>query len=129
MTNKEITPAPKPCPLCGGEGFLEYDAGNEVWSQSWQCGCKKCGIITSKAWGSSTWFVKKGEDAAAKTKAINSWNSRTESDLLKQAMDALETIMGLDIKGHSLMSRLQFSTPGREILEKVCDVLAQRKDA
>lgn len=33
-------------------------------------------------------------------------------------LEALSTLMNMDVKGHRLRDRLQFSTPGREILDK-----------
>ena len=65
----------KPCPFCGGHGSVTYDSGNEVWNQSWEAGCKKCGIGFHE-YGSNSWATNKKEDDAAKAKAIEQWNRR-----------------------------------------------------
>lgn len=40
-------------------------------------------------------------------------------------VEALEAILAMEIKGHSLLSRLQFSTPGRELAAKACEAMAK----
>ena len=40
-------------------------------------------------------------------------------------LDALQTLMAMDVKGHQLQYRLQFSTAGREILNKAISAIQQ----
>jgi hypothetical protein len=40
---------------------------------------------------------------------------------------ALETVMSMDVKGHELRDRLQFSPAGREIIEQVNAAIARVK--
>lgn len=72
MKAKEILP----CPFDGHSPDLVYDAGNEVWGQSWQVECPHCGARSKKFFGSSTWSVVKQQDKQAEADAIVWWNRR-----------------------------------------------------
>ena len=53
-----------------------------------------------------------------------------DADLVSASLDLLEalvTVMEMDVKGHQLQDRLQFSTAGREILSKVNAAIAKAK--
>lgn len=40
-------------------------------------------------------------------------------------LEALSTLLNMDVKGHRLGDRLQFSTPGRKILDKCNSAIAK----
>lgn len=67
----------KPCPFCGSGGERKYECGNEVFGQTFFCGCSKCGIWL-KAGGSNTWSVDKKRDSAAKLDVVMRWNTRAQ---------------------------------------------------
>lgn len=73
----------KPCPFCGGPASLGCDSGNEVYPQSWNPGCEKCGI-RFKAYGSSSWATNKKADEAAKSLAVGVWNKRVPAEAAEQ---------------------------------------------
>lgn len=58
---------------------------------------------------------------AAQLLSVERAEFRRERDALA---NALRTVMTMDVKGHQLQDRLQFSTPGREILEQCNSALA-----
>ena len=77
-TNQKMLEAQlKPCPFCGEHVVFKRDAGNEVWPQSFNIGCKKCSFSFGE-YGSSSWASNKKEDKAATDKVIARWNSRAE---------------------------------------------------
>jgi hypothetical protein len=45
----------------------------------------------------------------------------------EKLLAALETLMLMDVKGHALQDRLQFSTAGRAILERARAAIAKAK--
>lgn len=48
-------------------------------------------------------------------------------DTNKKLLDALESLLFMEVKGHALSDRLQFSEAGREILNKCLDAIKQAK--
>lgn len=42
-----------------------------------------------------------------------------------ELLEALSTLLNMDVKGHRLGDRLQFSTPGRKILDKCNSAIAK----
>lgn len=56
---------------------------------------------------------------------------KTEQDLLAESvpglLHALNTLMRMDVKGHELQDRLQFSDTGRAILEQCQNAINKAK--
>lgn len=50
------------------------------------------------------------------------WELEQQRDGL---LDALRAILTMDVKGHQLQDRLQFSTPGRALLDQCNAAIAQ----
>ena len=48
-------------------------------------------------------------------------------DTEQKLLDALESLLYMEVKGHALADRLQFSDAGREILTKCLDAIKQAK--
>jgi hypothetical protein len=46
-------------------------------------------------------------------------------DKVSELRGALQALLSMPVKGHALQDRLQFSTPGREILGRCFDALKQ----
>lgn len=44
-----------------------------------------------------------------------------------ELLEALEAVMSMDVKGHALRERLEFSTSGRELLGKVKAAITKAK--
>lgn len=48
-------------------------------------------------------------------------------DTEQKLLDALESLLYMEVKGHALADRLQFSDAGREILTKCLGAIKQAK--
>ena len=96
------------------------------------------------------WFYRRGDEWSHSVVTIhgglpdgspNCWeiasiNTKREPEHVANAhliaaapdlLDALETLAQMDVKGHQLQDRLQFTDKGRAILKKVRDAIAKAR--
>ncbi len=50
------------------------------------------------------------------------------TELEKQLLDALESLASLEVKGHAIIDRLQFSSSGRALAEKITAAIAKARE-
>lgn len=69
----------KPCPFCGGKGFIQYWGFYGNGSMESRVVCSSCHAATSRDFESRTTYIPTGEDitkALVIEKAIKTWNRR-----------------------------------------------------
>lgn len=69
----------KPCPFCGGKGFIQYWGLFSDGSMESRVVCSSCHVATSSDFEGRTRYIPTGEDitkALVIEKAIKTWNRR-----------------------------------------------------